>query len=78
MNVRALEIPAVAADGHRSLLQARIPGAPTATLFWPPGTGTAARHLPRLAGAAPERGNPGLLDHWRGLRSSTPRRGAGR
>jgi len=75
VNVRVLEIPAVAADGHRSLLQARIPEAPTATLLWLPGMGIAARHFLPFADALAERGIAVFVHDWRGIGSSSLRAG---
>jgi len=42
---RVFEVPVVAADGHRTILQARAPDTPRATLLWLPGMGIAARHF---------------------------------
>jgi alpha-beta hydrolase superfamily lysophospholipase len=71
--MRALELPVVSADGHRSHLLARIPPSPTATLLWFGGMGIAARHYVPFAEALAERGIAVFAPDWRGLGSSSVR-----
>lgn len=71
--VRALEIPVVASDGHRFMLQARVPSNPRATLLWHGGMGIAARHYMAFADALATRGIAVFAPDWRGLGSSSVR-----
>jgi predicted alpha/beta hydrolase len=73
VNIRALELPVVASDGHRTMLQARIPRAPRATLLWLGGMGIAARHFLPFADAVAARGVAVFVHDWRGLGSSSVR-----
>lgn len=73
--IRALEVPAHAADGHRSMLQARVPEASRATLLWLPGMGIAARHFLAFADALARRGIATFVPDWRGIGSSSVRAG---
>jgi predicted alpha/beta hydrolase len=72
---RALEVPVIAADGHRTILQARVPDAPRATLLWLPGMGIAARHFMAFADALTNRGMAVFVHDWRGIASSSLRAG---
>jgi len=72
---RAIEIPVTSADGHRTMLQARVPSAPRATLLWLPGMGIAARHFLAFADAVAERGIAVFVHDWRGIGSSSVRAG---
>lgn len=76
--IQALELPVAAADGHRWLLQARMPSAPTATVLWLPALGVAARHYLPLAEAVAARGIACFVHEWRGGGSSTLRAGRDR
>jgi len=73
VSVRALDVPVVAHDGPRSILQARIPEAPRATLLWLGGMGIAARHFIPFAEAVAARGIAVFVHDWRGLGSSSVR-----
>ena len=73
MSVGAFELPVVAHDGHRTMLQARVPAAPVATLLWLGGMGIAARHFLPFADALAERGIAVFAHDWRGLGSSSVR-----
>jgi len=73
MTIRALDVPVVADDGHRTVLQARIPDAPRATLLWLGGMGIAARHFLPFADAVAGRGIAVFVHDWRGLGSSSAR-----
>lgn len=75
MPARALELPAVSADGHCAMLQARIPEAPRATLLWLPGMGIAARHFLAFAEAMAAREIASFVPDWRGIGSSSLRAG---
>lgn len=70
-----LELPVAAADGHRTMLQARVPDSPRATLLWLPGMGIAARHFLAFADALAERGIAAFVHDWRGIGSSSVRAG---
>jgi predicted alpha/beta hydrolase len=72
---RALEVPVTAADGHRTILQARVPDLPRATLLWLPGMGIAARHFLAFAEALSGRGFAVFVHDWRGIGSSSLRAG---
>lgn len=71
--IRALTLPVVSGDGHRSELLARVPGAPQASLLWLPALGVAARHYLPLADALAARGVAVYLHEWRGNGSSSLR-----
>ena len=73
MTVRALELPVVSGDGHRAMLQARVPDSPRATLLWLGGMGIAARHALPFADALAARGIAVFVHDWRGLGSSSVR-----
>jgi predicted alpha/beta hydrolase len=73
MSVRAFELPVVSHDGHRTMLQARIPPSPRATLLWLGGMGIAARHFIPFAEAVAARGIAVFVHDWRGLGSSSVR-----
>ncbi|UHQ18619.1 alpha/beta fold hydrolase [Lysobacter sp. KIS68-7] len=73
MSLRALDVPVVAHDGHRTVLQARIPETPHATLLWLGGMGIAARHCIPFAEAVAARGIAVFVHDWRGLGSSSVR-----
>ena len=77
MAIATLDVPAVAADGHRAMLQARVPEAPRATLLWLPGMGIAARHFLPFAEALAARGIAVFVPDWRGIGSSSLRAGRG-
>lgn len=71
--VHAHELPAIASDGHRFTLQARVPSNPRATLLWHGGMGIAARHYLPFADALAARGIAVFVPDWRGLGSSSAR-----
>ena len=73
MSVRAFELPVVARDGHRLLVQARIPASPHSTLVWHGGMGIAARHFLPFADAMAARGIAVFVPDWRGVGSSSLR-----
>jgi len=73
MSVRAFELPVVARDGHRLMVQARIPASPHSTLVWHGGMGIAARHFLPLADAMAARGVAAFVPDWRGVGSSSVR-----
>jgi predicted alpha/beta hydrolase len=73
--VRAIELPAQAGDGHRWMLQARIPDVPTASLLWLPAMGIAARHYLPFADALANRGVAVFVHEWRGNGASSLRAG---
>ena len=75
MNVQAFELPVVAGDGHRFVLQARVPAAPRATLLWLGGMGIGARHFVPFAETVAARGIAAFVPDWRGLGSSSARAG---
>ena len=75
MTVQAFELPVVADDGHRFVLQARVPDHPRATLLWLGGMGIAARHFVPFAEAVAARGVATFAPDWRGLGSSSLRAG---
>ncbi|NYF19099.1 putative alpha/beta hydrolase [Xanthomonas sp. JAI131] len=66
-------LPAVAGDGHRWTLLARIPAAPRQALLWLPALGVAARHYLPLAEALAAQGVAVFLHEWRGNGSSALR-----
>lgn len=72
---RALEFPVTTTDGHRWVMQARIPETPTAALLWLPALGVAAKHYLPFAEAFAARGVACLVHEWRGAGSSTLRAG---
>lgn len=74
-DVRALEIPVAAADGHRWSLAARMPRAPTAAVTWLPALGVAAKHYLPFAEAVAARGVACFVHEWRGAGSSSLRAG---
>lgn len=71
--VRALELDAEAADGHRFQLLARLPAQPQASVLWLPAMGIAARHYLPLADALAARGIAVFVHEWRGGGSSDVR-----
>ncbi|HZX76477.1 alpha/beta fold hydrolase [Lysobacter sp.] len=71
--VRALELDAEAADGHRFQLLARVPAQPQASVLWLPAMGIAARHYLPLADALAARGIAVFVHEWRGGGSSDVR-----
>ena len=71
--VRALELDAEAADGHRFQLLARVPAQPQASVLWLPAMGIAARHYLPLADALAARGIAVFVHEWRGGGSSSVR-----
>ena len=71
--VRAVELPVQAGDGHRWIVQARIPEAPTASLTWLPALGVAARHYLPFAQALARRGVAVFVHEWRGNGASSLR-----
>ncbi len=73
MSIARGEQDAVAADGHRWRLLARIPQQPRARLLWLPALGVAARHYLPLAEALAARGIAAHLHEWRGYGSSSLR-----
>lgn len=73
MSVRAFELPVVARDGHRMMLQARIPASAHSSLLWLGGMGIAARHFLPFADAVAARGVAVFVPDWRGLGSSSVR-----
>jgi len=73
--VRALELDAAAADGHRFQLLARLPAQPRASLLWLPAMGIAARHYLPFAEALAARGIGVFVHEWRGGGSSAWRAG---
>lgn len=75
MSVAAREVPVVADDGHRWMLQARLPASPGASLLWLPGMGIAARHFLPFAEALAARGIAVFVHDWRGIGSSSVRAG---
>ncbi|MBN6104651.1 alpha/beta fold hydrolase [Xanthomonas sp. CFBP 8703] len=66
-------LPAVAGDGHRWTLLARVPAAPRQALLWLPALGVAARHYLPLAEALAAQGVAVFLHEWRGNGSSALR-----
>lgn len=66
-------MPVQASDGHRWTLQACIPDAPTASLFWLPALGIAARHYLPFAEALARRGVAVFVHEWRGIGASSLR-----
>jgi predicted alpha/beta hydrolase len=66
-------LPAVAGDGHRWTLLARIPAAPRQALLWLPALGVAARHYLPFAEALAAQGVAVFLHEWRGNGSSALR-----
>jgi predicted alpha/beta hydrolase len=73
IQVRAVELPVQARDGHRWTLQGRIPEAATACLLWLPALGVAARHYLPFADALAGRGIAVFVHEWRGNGSSSLR-----
>ncbi len=73
MTIPAPEYPAVADDGHRWNLIARVPEHPRASLLWLPALGVAAKHYAPFAEALAARGIAVFLHEWRGNGSSTLR-----
>ena len=73
--IRACEIPCRAGDGHRWILQARVPEAPVAALLWLPALGVAARHYLPFAEALAAHGIAVFVHEWRGHGSSSLRAG---
>lgn len=71
--VRALELDAEAADGHRYQLLARVPAQPQASVLWLPAMGIAARHYLPFADALAARGIAVFVHEWRGGGSSSVR-----
>ena len=71
--VRATEWPVQAGDGHRWILQARMPDVPTASLLWLPAMGIAARHYLPFAEALAKRGVAVFVHEWRGNGASSLR-----
>ena len=71
--VRALELDAEAADGHRFQLLARLPAQPQASVLWLPAMGIAAKHYLPLADALAARGIAVFVHEWRGGGSSDVR-----
>ncbi|MDR0182513.1 alpha/beta hydrolase family protein [Lysobacter arvi] len=71
--VRALELDAHAADGHRFQLIARLPAAPRASLLWLPAMGIGAKHYMPFADALARRGVAVFVHEWRGAGSSSVR-----
>lgn len=71
--VGATELPVQAGDGHRWVLQARIPTAPIASLLWLPAMGIAARHYLPFAEALAKHGVAVFVHEWRGNGASSLR-----
>jgi predicted alpha/beta hydrolase len=71
--VRATEWPVQADDGHRWILQARIPATPGASLLWLPAMGIAARHYLPFAEALAKHGVAVFVHEWRGNGASSLR-----
>ncbi|MBU8974920.1 MULTISPECIES: alpha/beta fold hydrolase [unclassified Lysobacter] len=76
-SVKALDLDAQSADGHRFQLIARIPSAPHASLLWLPAMGIGAKHYLPFAEALARRGVAVFLHEWRGAGSSSLRAGRG-
>ncbi|MEG3192299.1 alpha/beta hydrolase family protein [Lysobacter sp. D1-1-M9] len=68
--LRSLEMPLEAADGHAFTLLARLPEQPVASLLWLPALGVAARHYLPFAESLAKRGVAVFLHEWRGNGSS--------
>jgi predicted alpha/beta hydrolase len=73
MDAVAGERAAIAADGHRWTLPARIPARACARLLWLPALGVAARHYLPLAEALAGHGIATYLHEWRGNGGSSLR-----
>jgi predicted alpha/beta hydrolase len=73
MKLRVLDLPAVAGDGHRFTMQARLPRVPRASLLWLGGMGIAARHYIPFAEALAARGVAVFVPDWRGIGTSDVR-----
>ncbi len=73
--VHAIELPVQAGDGHRWVLQARIPDSPTSSLLWLPAMGIAARHYLPFAEALAKHGVAVFVHEWRGNGASSLRAG---
>ena len=69
------EVPVQGPDGHRWVLQARIPDDARGGLLWLPALGTAARHYLPFADALAARGIAVLVHEWRGYGASNLRPG---
>lgn len=73
MAVESRELAVVSGDGHRSILLARLPRAPSRSLLWLPALGVAARHYLPFVEALAERGIAVFVHEWRGHGSSNLR-----